>query len=234
MTDTVGQIDAEAFEVLTFDCYGTLIDWQRGIVDSLQPMLLRHDSHVIDDFVLEFFAQTEPVVEAAGGKYADVLTEVLARLGKRLGFTPTDDELAAFPASLGDWQPFPDTVDALAQLNERFALVVISNVDDALFAKTNEILGVDFTHIITAEQVGAYKPDPKMFETALTTIGADPSRVLHVAQSLFHDIVPASALGLSTAWIDRNQGGPGAALNADAAPTWTFPTLAAFADAALA
>ena len=111
---------------------------------------------------------------------------------------------------------------------------MISNTDDALFARTNETLGVDFAHVVTAEGSGVYKPDPKAFEAALDVIGVKPSGVLHVAQSLYHDIAPATAMGLATVWIDRNRGGPGAAPDADVEPTWTFPTLGAFAEAVLA
>ena len=228
------QLDAERFDVLTFDCYGTLIDWQRGIVDYLQPVLLRHDVHVIDDFILEFFAETETVVQAEGGRYEDVLRAVLRRFGTRLGFVPTEEELDGFPASLAAWPAFPDTLEALGRLAQRFELAVISNTDDALFARTNETLGVDFAHVVTAERTGVYKPDPHAFEVALDAIGAKSSSVLHVAQSLYHDIAPAAAMGLATVWIARNRGGPSAAPEADAEPTWTFPTLGAFAEAVLA
>ena len=227
-------IDAERFDVLTFDCYGTLIDWERGIVDYLQPVLLRHDAHVIDDFILEFFAETETVVQSEGGRYEDVLRTVLHRFGTRLGFTPTEDEIDGFPASLPAWPPFPDTLEALGRLAQRFELAVISNTDDALFARTNETLGVEFAHIVTAERTGVYKPDPKAFEAALDVVDGPRDRVLHVAQSLYHDIAPASALGLATAWIDRTGGDPGATPDSDAKPTWTFPTLGACADALLA
>ncbi len=227
-------IDAEPFDVLTFDCYGTLIDWERGIVDYLQPVLLRHDVHVIDDFILEFFAETETVVQSEGGRYEDVLRTVLRRFGTRLGFAPTEEELDGFPASLPAWPSFPDTIEALGRLAQRFELAVISNTDDALFARTNEILGVEFAHVVTAERTGVYKPNPRAFETALDVMGVAPATVLHVAQSLYHDIAPASSMGLATVWIDRTGGGPGAVPDSDAKPTWTFPTLAAFADAILA
>ena len=227
------EFDPDAFDVITLDCYGTLIDWQGGIVDYLQPVLEGHDAHVTDDFILEFFAATEPVLQREGGKYEDVLRRVLDHFGTRLGFVPTDDEREGFPASLGEWKPFPDTIDALTRLGERFKLAVISNVDDALFSLTRTTLGVEFAHVITAEQVGAYKPDHRIFEAALTAIGCGRDRILHVAQSLFHDIAPANALDLATVWIDRNQGTQGAARETQAAPTWTFPTLGDFADAAV-
>ena len=226
------EFDPDAFDVITLDCYGTLIDWQGGIVNYLQPVLERHDAHVTDDFILELFAATEPVLQREGGKYEDVLRRILDRFGTRLGFVPTAAERDGFPASLGDWRPFPDTIDALQRLAERFRLAVISNVDDALFSLTRKTLGVEFSHVVTAEQTGAYKPDKRIFEAALAAIGSDRNRILHVAQSLFHDIAPANALELATVWIDRNQGTQGAARETEAAPTWTFPTLGDFADAA--
>ena len=225
--------DPEAFDVITLDCYGTLIDWQGGIVDYLQPVLERHDAHVTDEFILEFFSATEPVLQREGGKYEDILRGILDRLGKRLAFVPTPAERDGFAASLGEWKPFADTVDALTRLGERYRLAVISNVDDALFSLTRSTLGVEFAHVMTAESAGAYKPDNRIFEAALTAIGCGRDRILHVAQSLFHDIAPANALGLATVWIDRNQGSQGAARETQAQPTWTYPTLGEFADAAV-
>ncbi len=225
--------DPEAFDVITLDCYGTLIDWQGGIVDYLQPVLERHDAHVTDDFILEFFAATEPVLQREGGKYEDVLRGILDRFGTRLAFAPAPAERDGFPASLGEWKPFADTVDALTRLGERYQLAVISNVDDALFSLTRSTLTVEFAHVMTAERAGAYKPDNRIFEAALTAIGCGRDRILHVAQSLFHDIAPANALGLATVWIDRNQGTRGAARETEAQPTWTYPTLGEFADAAV-
>ena len=141
-----------------------------------------------------------------------------------------DDELlGAFAASPGDWQPFPDTVDALARLAERMDLVIVSNIDNALFRRTAGKLGARFKHVVTAEDVGVYKPDARMFDAALAALGRD-TRVLHVAQSLYHDIAPATAKGLDTAWIRRDAN---AAKRIAAKPTWTFDSLAEFADALL-
>ena len=221
--------NANDFDALTFDCYGTLIDWGQGLVDFLQPVLLERDAHVIDDFLLEFFAAAEPQAQVPGRRYADVLREVLRRLGERLGFTPDAALLDAFAVSPGAWKPFPDTVAALRRLADRFDLVVVSNIDNALFARTAQALGVDFKHVVTAENVGVYKPDERMFSAALTALGPG-ARVLHVAQSLFHDIAPASAVGIETAWIRR---AGNAAKRVAAKPTWTFDSLAEFADAML-
>ena len=220
--------NAGDYDVLAFDCYGTLIDWGAGIVGFLQPLLLRHDAHVIDDFLLEFFADAEPLAQKDGVRYADVLRDVLRRLGSRLGFAPSEAALDGFAASVGDWPPFDDSAAALQRLRERFELMVVSNVDNALFAKTAEKLGVAFAHVVTAQDVGAYKPDRRMFEAARRAVG--DARVLHVAQSLFHDIAPASAFGWDTVHIRRHRN---AARTVDAEPTWAFDSLAEFADAVL-
>ena len=227
---------SQDYDALTFDCYGTLIDWSAGIIDFLQPALLARDAHVIDDFLLEFFAETEPAEQVDGRRYADVLRQVLRRLGERLGFTPDAALLDEFAASPGRWPPFADTAEALARLGERFQLAIVSNVDNALFAQTAKQLGMAFARdnparlLVTAEDVGTYKPDARMFARARAGLG-EGRRILHVAQSLFHDIAPAAALGWDTVWIRRERN---AAKTVPAKPAWTFDTLADFADAILA
>ena len=226
---------ADDYDALAFDCYGTLIDWGAGIVGFLQPALLARDAHVVDDFLLEFFAETEPVAQVDGRKYGDVLREVLRRLGGRLGFTPPAELLDAFAASPGEWAPFADTAESLQRLAERFRLAIVSNIDNDLFANTAKHLGMTFARdtaarlLITAEDVGAYKPDRRVFDAARAALGQD-TRILHVAQSLYHDIAPASALGWDTVWIRRASN---AAKPAEANPTWMFDTLAELADALL-
>ena len=226
---------ADDYDALSFDCYGTLIDWGAGLVEFLKPALLKHDAHVVEDFLLEFFAEAEPLAQVDGRRYADVLREVLRRLGKRLGFTPDRAMLDTFAASPGRWPPFADTEDALRRLGERFQLAIISNVDNDLFAATTAQLGMAFAPdnaqrlLVTAEDVGAYKPDPRVFAAARAAIG-DGRRILHVAQSVFHDIAPAGALGWDTVWIRRARN---AARSAAAEPTWAFDSLADFADAIL-
>ena len=212
------------YDVLTFDCYGTLIDWGAGMVDFLQPLLLAHDAHVVDDFLLEFFADKEPQAQKDGRPYREVLADVLTQLGERLAFTPSEEALAGFADSVGEWPVFGDTVASLRRLAERFDLAVISNVDNALFARTAERLEVPFRLVVTAEDVGVYKPDRRMFDAARKSLG--DARILHVAQSPFHDIEPAAALGLDTAWIQRERG---AARRVDVAPNWRYGSLAEFA-----
>jgi 2-haloacid dehalogenase len=225
-------IDLAATRVLTFDCYGTLIDWETGILAALRPVLVRHGIAIDDERLLALYGELEAAAESGPYQsYRAVLASVLRGLGERLGFAPSEAEAAAFGASVGDWPPFPDTPAALAALKRRFKLAIVSNVDDDLFARSNERLGVAFDWIITAQQVQSYKPAPAHFRVALERIGLPPTAVLHAAQSLYHDHAPAKALGLRTVWVDRRQGktGPGATPPAEAQPDLTVPDLATLA-----
>ena len=163
----MNDLDTANYKSLSFDCYGTLIDWENGILDFIRPLLESYDVHVIDEWILEFFAEHEPVIQAQGGSYRSVLSKILAALGTRLAFSPDANSLAAFADSMEQWQPFPDSVDALASLRKNFELVALSNIDDDLFAASAKQLNNPFSHIITAEQVGAYKPDRQMFDALL-------------------------------------------------------------------
>jgi 2-haloacid dehalogenase len=230
-------IDFSRFDVLTFDCYGTLIDWETGILAGLRAMTSSKHPDLADDDMLERYARAEATVEAGGcRRYREVLARAAEIVCRELDLDPDPGALAAFGGSVGDWPAFPDSADALARLHERFALAVITNCDDDLFAASNRRLGVTFDHVITAEQVGAYKPDTRNFEVAFERIGVPRERILHVAQSLFHDHVPAKRLGMTTAWIDRRQGlaGSGATPPAEASPDLAVPSMAAFAGLALA
>ena len=218
----------ERFDVLTFDCYGTLIDWEQGILTALRPVLSRYQSDLADDEILELYAILEAQVQAGGFQpYKAVLRQVVKAFGERLGFIPTPAELDSLRASLGTWPPFPDTVEALGKLRERFKLGVISNIDDDLFAQSARHLQIDFDWIITAEQVRSYKPSLHNFRAALERIGRPAENILHVAQSLYHDIVPARQLGLSTVWVNRRRGkaSPGATPAARAKPDLEVPDL---------
>jgi 2-haloacid dehalogenase len=189
-----------------------------------------------DDQLLEAFARFEAAAEAGPYlQYRAVLARALLGVAGELGVDPTPDEVERFSESVGDWPAFPDSVDALARLATRFRLGVITNCDTDLFARSNERLGVRFDWVITAEQLGSYKPNPRNFELALAEIDGPRSRHLHVAQSLFHDHVPAQAAGLRTAWIDRRHDRPGfgATPPAEATPDFTFPDMASFAAAAI-
>ena len=208
-------LDFAAFDALTFDCYGTLIDWETGITDALTPIVPETDG------LLERFAGHEAELEA--GEYRRY-AEVLEQCALRLGAAP--DDARTFGRSVREWPAFPDSAQTLRALQERFKLGVITNCDDDLFAASQAKLGVDFDWVITAEQAHGYKPRPENFELAFERIGVPRERILHVAQSLFHDHVPAKRLGMSTVWVDRRGGRAGGATPpAQATPDLTVPDL---------
>jgi 2-haloacid dehalogenase len=228
-------LDFGPYEALTFDCYGTLIDWETGLLGALHLILGAHRVSVDDDELLEAYARHEAALESGDYlSYRDVLAGSLEGLGRDYGFEPTAEERTAFSESVGEWPPFPDSAVALERLKERFKLGVITNCDDDLFARSSRHLGVHFDWVVTAQQARSYKPALHNFEFAFSVIGAPRNRILHVAQSLFHDHVPAKELGLATVWVDRRGGqeGSGATPPADAAPDLTVPDMAAIADLA--
>ncbi len=200
----------DRIEAITFDCYGTLIDWESGLLRALRPLLARHNLTLKDDAMLELYASLESQAEKGTWvPYREVLGRVVDGLGKWVGFVPQPHERLWIAESLPGWTPFPDTVQALADLKSRFRLGIISNVDDDLFAATSRHLGLDFDWVITAQQARAYKPAHAIFETALERIGLPRASILHAAQSLYHDIAPAQSLGLRTVRIDRRGARPG-------------------------
>jgi 2-haloacid dehalogenase len=222
-------MDFSGFEYMTFDCYGTLIDWERGIVTAFRPLLEARGARLSDDDVLELYGELESGAQAGSFQpYADVLRLVVDGLGARLGFTPTSAERNALVDSIGDWPAFPDTPASLAALARRYRLYVLSNVDDDLFARTAPQLGVAMDGVITAQQIRSYKPDPLHFTTFLERTGASPDRVVHVAQSLFHDIPPAQSVGMRTVWVNRrgDRSGGGATPASAAKPDMEVPDLA--------
>ena len=226
-------VDLGRFEVLTFDCYGTLIDWETGIVAALRDVA---SWPVADDELLERFAQHEAEAEAGEYRpYREVVAAAARGIARDTRVELTEEAAARFGGSVGDWPAFPDSPGSLRRLAGRYRLGVVTNCDEDLFAASNQRLGVRFDWVITAQRVRSYKPNPRHFEVALEEIGLPRERVLHVAQSLFHDHVPAKGLGLSTVWIDRRAGRPGsgATPRAEAIPDAVYPSLAAFADAAV-
>jgi len=230
-------IDFTRFDAITFDCYGTLIDWERGILNALQPVLAPRGIELTEDALLERYARHEAALEAGDYMtYRNVLGASLRGLCAELGFDVADAEASAFAADLGAWPAFADTAPALRRLQERFRIGVITNCDRDLFALSNRRLGITFDWIVTAEDAGAYKPDSKPFELAFETIDVPRERILHAAQSLFHDHVPGKQLGLTTVWVDRrhNRVGFGATPVASAAPDLTVPDMKTLADVALA
>jgi 2-haloacid dehalogenase len=228
-------LDFDDFDVLTFDCYGTLIDWETGILAGLRPILTAHGVEADDESVLQAFARHESEVEAGPyRRYREVLGEVLAAMLDHFGETVSAEEVEAFGGSVADWPAFPDSASALARLHERFKLGVITNCDDDLFAASQARLGTTFDWVVTAQQAKRYKPNPRGFELMFERVGLPPARILHVAQSLFHDHVTAKRLGLSTVWVDRRAGRPGGGATppADATPNLTVPDMATLASLA--
>jgi 2-haloacid dehalogenase len=211
-------IDREQYDTITFDCYGTLVDWETGIVAALAPVLRRAGVRMDGPNILTAYAELEAKFESQEYRpYREVLVEVVRSLGRRYGFQPTEEEQTCLVSSLPAWKPFPDTREALEALGGAFDLAVISNVDDDLFAHTRRALGVDFTRVITAQQARAYKPDRKVFDYALLALDTPASRILHVAQSMYHDINVAHAMGMGTVWVDRSAGKRGAGATLPAA-----------------
>lgn len=194
----------ERFRVVSFDCYGTLVDWESGILSALKVVLASRGLFPAEGEILARYAEFEADVEStAHVPYRQVLREVVRRFGAAYGFSPDVEEQECLDRTLPHWRPFDDTVDALRRLQKRFKLAVLSNVDDDLFARTSAKLGVAFDHVVTAEQVGAYKPSPAMFAALIERTTGDPGTILHVAQSIFHDVVPGKAAGLTTVWVRR-------------------------------
>lgn len=226
------------FRALSFDCYGTLIDWESGLATALGP-LARRAGIAVDDESLAAFGALESLVqdEHPDWLYPAVLKAVHGRLAEKWGVARDEAEAAAFAGSVGDWPAFPDTPAALHYLNDHFRLIILSNIDKASFALSNRRLGVEFDHIFTAEEIGAYKPDPRNFDFLVGRLGEqgiDKSEILHVAQSLFHDHVPANRIGLASAWIDRRSGAGGGATpepESGVRYDFRFETLAALAEA---
>ena len=225
------------FECLTFDCYGTLIDWESGILAALKPVLAEHNRTLKDEELLELYGKFEAQAEAGEYRsYRKVLQFVTQRIGSRLSFALHENEINVLPDSLSRWPAFPDTVGALRRLKSRYKLAIISNTDDDLFAETAKTLEVPFDFVITAQQAQSYKPSHRNFELALERIGLPKEKVLHCGQSLYHDTTPAKALGIANVWVDRRAGkkGSGATVAANATPDMTVTSMKELADLALA
>ncbi len=229
------------FEALSFDCYGTLIDWEAGLSAVLVPWARERGLTLTAEQLLTEYAGLEAAVEAEGPArlYPDVLARSMQLLGAKLGAEVTGEDAARLASSVPDWPAFPDSRDALLALGKRFDLIILSNVDRASFAASGTRLGVTFASVITAQDVGWYKPSPRNFDALAAEaarLGIGPGRLLHVAQSLFHDHLPAKRAGLPTVWINRRHDRPGwgatPAPPAPVRPDWEFPSMAAFAAAA--
>jgi 2-haloacid dehalogenase len=228
-------IDYGAFDALTFDCYGTLIDWEAGLVAALRDALGDGVAEVDREDLLVRFARYEAAAEAGPYlRYRSVLANGLRGVAGELDLDVSDDAAARFGGSVVDWPAFPDSAAALAHLKTRFRLGVLTNCDDDLFAASNERLGIRFDWVVTAQQVGSYKPSEANFRAMFERLEADGverGRILHVAQSLYHDHAPAKRLGMTTVWIDRrhDRPGSGATPHAEAQPDSRFPDMRSFA-----
>jgi 2-haloacid dehalogenase len=228
-------LDFRRFETLTFDCYGTLINWEAGILPALHRILSAHSKHIDDAGLLRLYGDFELHAEQPPFQpYREVLGSVVCQFGKELKFTPTAEEVRSLADSLPTWKPWPDTVTALRQLKTRFRLAILSNVDDDLFAGTRPQLEVAFDEVVTAQQARAYKPSIDLFNLALRRIQTPAHRVLHIGQSIYHDVVPAQALGLATVWVNRPSARPGigAVKSAEAKPDMIVASLKELADVA--
>jgi 2-haloacid dehalogenase len=229
-------LDFDRYKILTFDCYGTLIDWESGIFSVLRPILGAHGKSISDAQLLEMYGELEAQAEQGEFRcYRDVLQMVVSGFGKQLGFEPTEEEKRSLPESLQNWLPFADTVKSLERLKSRYKLAIISNVDDDLFAATARRLKVNFDHVITAQQARCYKPGLDIFKLALKTISIPPEQILHCAQSVYHDVIPARPLGMSTVWVNRPspRAGVGAVKSAAGQPDLQVSNLETLANLAL-
>jgi 2-haloacid dehalogenase len=196
-------LDFDRFQAITFDSYGTLIDWETGLLAALQRILQAHSQNLSDKQVLEIYGELEPPAQNPYRRYREVLGVVVRGYGERLGFQVSDSEANSLPESIKSWQPFPDTVAALKKLKTKYKLAIISNIDDDLLAATTPKLQVVFDEVVTAEQARAYKPSPAPFRLALQRLGLPPDQVLHAGQSVYHDVIPAKALGIAAVLVHR-------------------------------
>jgi 2-haloacid dehalogenase len=243
-------VEITDFEAVSFDCYGTLIDWETGLAAVLGPWARSRGLAIDDEALLAAYARHEERAEAEHPRelYPDILRRSLTGLGHEFGAEVTEEEARRLAGSVPDWPAFADSPAALAALGRRFKLIILSNVDRSSFAGSarrlgaggvSGVSGVSFDSVLTAQDIGSYKPSPANFEALLAEarrLGVGEGRLLHAAQSLFHDHVPARRAGLRTAWINRRHGRSGwgatPAPPAGVTPDWEFPSMAAFAAAA--
>ena len=224
-------LNGDQFEWLSFDCYGTLVDWESGICDSVSNVLTRHGTQNSTSEILAMFSEIEPKVQGRPGYlgYRGILHEVMQSMATELNLVFSADELDSLAESLPNWPIFPDVIEALKTLKERYKLAVISNVDDDLFALTVKALNVDFDLVVTAQQIQSYKPNLRNFQTASTRMKVGKQNWLHVAESLYHDIAPANRLGIKSVWVNRPSRGGGTRLT-DAVPDAVVQDLAALTE----
>lgn len=234
------ELDLAKYKVLSFDCYGTLIDWEAGIAAILGSWAREQGLDLDDEELLLAYAGSEADVEreTPAALYPDVLADAFRRTGEKLGKPVTDEWAGRLGRSVPGWPAFPDSAAALARLAGHYQLIILSNVHRDGFAGSNRQLRGNFAAIITAEDAGAYKPAPNHFralDTKLGELGVERTGLLHVAQSLYHDHVPAKREGLPSVWINRRHDRPGWGATPEPDAEWTcdlaFTSMAGFADA---
>ncbi|HEV2113698.1 MAG TPA: haloacid dehalogenase type II [Terriglobales bacterium] len=229
-------LDFDLFRCITFDCYGTLIDWETGLLNALRPIVAAHGVKAADQELLKLYGELEAAEQRRPyRRYREVLKAVVFGLGERLSFRASLEQAESLPESIAQWQPFPDTVEALRRLSAKYKLAIISNIDDDLFAHSAKLLQVSFEAVTTAQQAQAYKPSHKIFELAFQKLGLPREHILHAGQSLYHDVAPARELGLHSVWVNRasRRPGAGATISAAVKPDLEVNSLKALADRAL-
>jgi 2-haloacid dehalogenase len=232
-------MDLSRITTISFDCYGTLIDWESGILPVLRSLLVNHGHNLPDASIMELYGEFEAEAEAGTyHSYRNVLQAVVRAFAKRFKFEASPIEIRSLDESVPNWLPFSDTVAALRQLQKKFKLAVISNIDDDLFAATQKHLGIIFDGIVTAQKARSYKPSTNNFEIALRELSISRKELLHAGQSIYHDVVPARSLGISAVWVNRKSARPGigavrssSAAEPEKQPDLTVPDLATLAAA---
>ena len=211
------------YQILTFDCYGTLIDWEGGMRAALATVIENRGLSLDPYDVHHRYEEVEPVIqETRGGNYVDVMRTSVRDAFAHFGVDVTDAEAGIFGDTLASWPKFPDTTEALAEMKNRgYKLVILSNTDENFIRQSIQTIGVEFDQVITAQAVGSYKPARGHWDRMMETLGVSKDVVLHVAQSYYHDVVPATGLGFKMAWINRKGQQPWA----DARPDYEFPDL---------
>ncbi len=205
-------MDWTRIEWLSFDCYGTLIDWETGILDYLRPLLRAKGCECPDSQILNLYSEFEPQEQSGAYRsYREVLAAVMRAFATEFKIDWSVTQADGLADSIADWKPFPDTVGGLQKLKSRYQLAILSNIDDDLFALTAKHLVIPFDLVVTAQQVRSYKPSRRNFESLLRAVGVSRDKLLHVAESLYHDVAPARELGIATVWVNRRQGKPAAA-----------------------
>lgn len=225
-------LDLSQFDWISFDCYGTLIDWEAAILGYLRPLLQSKGHDLADAQILQLYSDFEPTEQSGQyRRYRDVLAALVGDFAGQLNFDVTAAEAAGLAESIHGWTPFADTVPALRLLQQQYKLAILSNIDDDLFTYSAEKLQISFDCVVTAEQARSYKPSTRNFELLLERLGVPATRLLHVAESLFHDVAPANKLGIRSVWVNRRRERTvGASKSVAARPDVEVPDLASLAE----